>query len=266
MAPISSGSSTWTSSGLPFSFVSMATGIGPSSSGSQATVASVVTSTLLAGLGFSGGVISSFPSSAWPSLRPPTQTPPTTAEQAAPTTTPENAQNQGSDDNTGGEKNVKVEGEEGERDGEEEEEKDEEEDKGEEGKTVKNAPDDVQTQMNSSADQEPPTTAPDSTAKEKGGRKKEDKTAPSTVPQGTQTERTDDIEEATVIPSTEPAIVGNDSVVLQPPEAPPKGGKDRSQWPFSFHTGEYESRMNSLAPSSSITKITQAQRTCSIKG
>ncbi|MGH0175569.1 UNVERIFIED_CONTAM: hypothetical protein FKN15_004226, partial [Acipenser sinensis] len=71
MAPISSGSSTWTSSGLPFSFVSMATGIGPSSSGSQATVASLVTSTLLAGLGFSGGVISSFPSSAWPTRLPP---------------------------------------------------------------------------------------------------------------------------------------------------------------------------------------------------
>ncbi|CAL8340760.1 unnamed protein product [Lota lota] len=70
MAPISSGSSTWTSSGLPFSFVSMATGIGPSSSGSQATVASVVTSTLLAGLGFSGGVISSFPSSVWPPRAP----------------------------------------------------------------------------------------------------------------------------------------------------------------------------------------------------
>ncbi|XP_053723308.1 receptor-type tyrosine-protein phosphatase gamma-like isoform X8 [Synchiropus splendidus] len=61
MAPISSGSSTWTSSGIPFSFVSMATGMGPSSSGSQATVASVVTSTLLAGLGFSGGVISAWP-------------------------------------------------------------------------------------------------------------------------------------------------------------------------------------------------------------
>ncbi|MEJ1276726.1 protein tyrosine phosphatase receptor type G [Cricetulus griseus] len=59
MAPISSGSSTWTSSGIPFSFVSMATGMGPSSSGSQATVASVVTSTLLAGLGFGGGGISS---------------------------------------------------------------------------------------------------------------------------------------------------------------------------------------------------------------
>lgn len=230
MAPISSGSSTWTSSGLPFSFVSLATGIGPSSSGSQATVASVVTSTLLAGLGFSGGVISSFPSSAWPSLRPPTQTPPTTTEQAPPTTTPENAQNQGSDDNGGGEKPVKAEGEEGEREGEEEEEKDEEEDKGAESKTAKNAPDDVQMQVNSSADQEPPTAAPDSTAKEKGGRKKE---------------------EDTMTRSTESGIVGNDSVVLQVPEAPRKGGinrtGDRNQWPFSFHTGEYENRMNSLA-------------------
>lgn len=70
MAPISSGSSTWTSSGIPFSFVSMATGMGPSSSGSQATVASVVTSTLLAGLGFGGGGISSFPSTVWPTRLP----------------------------------------------------------------------------------------------------------------------------------------------------------------------------------------------------
>ncbi|KAK3512986.1 hypothetical protein QTP70_033999, partial [Hemibagrus guttatus] len=240
MAPISSGSSTWTSSGLPFSFVSMATGIGPSSSGSQATVASVVTSTLLAGLGFSGGVISSFPSSTWPSLRPPTQTPPTTTEQAPPT--PENTQNQGSDDNTAGEKTGKAEGEEGEREGEEEEEKDEEEDKGAEGKPVKNAPDDVQTQVNSSADQEPPTTAPDSTAKEKGRRKDqdEDRAMASNEPQDTSTERTEDEEEVTVTPSTEPAVQGNKSVVHEAPEAPPKGGKgsmgDRSQWPFSFHT------------------------------
>ncbi|XP_063072272.1 receptor-type tyrosine-protein phosphatase gamma [Engraulis encrasicolus] len=76
MAPISSGSSTWTaSSGMPFSsFVSMATSSmgAPSSGGQQqATVASVVTSTLLAGLGFSGGVLSSLPGgSLWP---PPTQ-------------------------------------------------------------------------------------------------------------------------------------------------------------------------------------------------
>lgn len=165
-------------------------------------------------------------------------------EQAPPTTTAENAQNQGSDDSAGGEKTVKAEGEEGEREGEEEEEKDEEDDKGAEGKPVKNAPDDVQTQVNSAADQQPPTTAPDSTAKEKGRKKNDekDRLMASTEPQDTQTERTEDEDEVTVTPSTESGVKGNKSVVLQAPEAPPKGGKgsmgDRSQWPFSFHTGE----------------------------
>ncbi|XP_066520016.1 receptor-type tyrosine-protein phosphatase gamma isoform X2 [Hoplias malabaricus] len=84
MAPISSGSSTWASSGLPFSFVSMATGMGPPSSGGQATVASVVTSTLLAGLGFSGGVISSLPGSLWPTQSP-SSGPAPTNQQAPPT-------------------------------------------------------------------------------------------------------------------------------------------------------------------------------------
>ncbi|XP_055503557.1 protein tyrosine phosphatase receptor type Ga [Leucoraja erinacea] len=70
MAPISSGSSTWTSSGLTLPFVSMATGMGPSTSGSQTTVASVVTSTLLASLGFGGGVVPSFPSTVWPTRLP----------------------------------------------------------------------------------------------------------------------------------------------------------------------------------------------------
>uniref|UniRef100_A0A9J8CRL5 protein-tyrosine-phosphatase n=1 Tax=Cyprinus carpio carpio TaxID=630221 RepID=A0A9J8CRL5_CYPCA len=143
MAPISSGSSTWTSSGLPFSFVSMATGIGPSSSGSQATVASVVTSTLLAGLGFSGGVISSFPSSVWPTRPPPSsrQTPAkpmvTTTE---PTSSPASdadttaaAENDVSDDR--GDKGGKGEDEDGEKNGEEEEE--EEEEKGAESKGVR---------------------------------------------------------------------------------------------------------------------------------
>uniref|UniRef100_A0A3P8UHH9 protein-tyrosine-phosphatase n=1 Tax=Cynoglossus semilaevis TaxID=244447 RepID=A0A3P8UHH9_CYNSE len=86
MAPISSGSSTWTSSGIHFSIVSMATGMGPSSSGSQATVASVVTSSLLAGLGVGGGVISSLPSSVWP-----TQAPRATQSPNRPATTPAQA-------------------------------------------------------------------------------------------------------------------------------------------------------------------------------
>ncbi|XP_016156826.1 PREDICTED: receptor-type tyrosine-protein phosphatase gamma [Ficedula albicollis] len=134
MAPISSGSSTWTSSGLPFSFVSMATGMGPSSSGSQATVASVVTSTLLAGLGFSGGGISSFPSSVWPTRLPAAAAPSKQAGRALVATTEAAAASPGperdsalSKDGEGaeeGDKDEKSESEDGEREHEEEEEKD----------------------------------------------------------------------------------------------------------------------------------------------
>ncbi|XP_053354672.1 receptor-type tyrosine-protein phosphatase gamma isoform X1 [Clarias gariepinus] len=84
MAPISSGSSTWSSSGLPFSFVSIATGMGPPSSGGQTTMASLVTSSLLAGLGFSGGVISSLPGSLWPTHTP-SSGPAPTRQPASPT-------------------------------------------------------------------------------------------------------------------------------------------------------------------------------------
>ncbi|KAM6256464.1 receptor-type tyrosine-protein phosphatase gamma isoform 1-T2 [Porphyrio hochstetteri] len=133
MAPISSGSSTWTSSGLPFSFVSMATGMGPSSSGSQATMASVVTSTLLAGLGFSGGGISSFPSSVWPTRLPAAATPSkqagrpvVAATEAAASPGPErdSALTKDGEGAEEGEKDEKSESEDGEREHEEEEEKD----------------------------------------------------------------------------------------------------------------------------------------------
>ncbi|XP_060622439.2 receptor-type tyrosine-protein phosphatase gamma isoform X4 [Anolis sagrei] len=135
MAPISSGSSTWTSSGLPFSFVSMATGMGPSSSGSQATMASVVTSTLLAGLGFSGSGISSFPSTVWPTRLPTSAS--SNKQSARPVVaTTEALSSPGPDsdsalpkDNEGaedGEKDEKSESEDGEREHEEEREKDSE--------------------------------------------------------------------------------------------------------------------------------------------
>ncbi|XP_032637725.1 receptor-type tyrosine-protein phosphatase gamma [Chelonoidis abingdonii] len=135
MAPISSGSSTWTSSGLPFSFVSMATGMGPSSSGSQATVASVVTSTLLASLGFSGGGISSFPSTVWPTRLPSAAS--TSKQSVRPVlTTPEALSSPGPDSDSAltkdsegaeeGEKDEKSESEDGEREHEEEGEKDSE--------------------------------------------------------------------------------------------------------------------------------------------
>ncbi|XP_020660647.3 receptor-type tyrosine-protein phosphatase gamma isoform X7 [Pogona vitticeps] len=135
MAPISSGSSTWTSSGLPFSFVSMATGMGPSSSGSQATVASVVTSTLLAGLGFSSSGISSFPSTVWPTRLPTSAS--ASKQSARPVVaTTEALSSPGPDsdsaltkDNEGteeGDKDEKSESEDGEREHEEEREKDSE--------------------------------------------------------------------------------------------------------------------------------------------
>uniref|UniRef100_A0A8C2TZF3 Receptor-type tyrosine-protein phosphatase gamma n=1 Tax=Coturnix japonica TaxID=93934 RepID=A0A8C2TZF3_COTJA len=136
MAPISSGSSTWTSSGLPFSFVSMATGMGPSSSGSQATVASVVTSTLLAGLGFSGSGISSFPSSVWPTRLPTAAAPSKQAGRPVVATTEPAAASPGPErdsaltkDGEGaeeGEKDEKSESEDGEREHEEEDEKESE--------------------------------------------------------------------------------------------------------------------------------------------
>ncbi|XP_074054939.1 receptor-type tyrosine-protein phosphatase gamma isoform X2 [Macrotis lagotis] len=135
MAPISSGSSTWTSSGIPFSFVSMATGMGPSSSGSQATVASVVTSTLLAGLGFSGGGISSFPSTVWPTRLPTAASASkqsarpvvaTTEALSSPAPEGDSALTKDNEGTEEGEKNEKSESEDGEREHEEEGEKDSE--------------------------------------------------------------------------------------------------------------------------------------------
>ncbi|XP_070311863.1 receptor-type tyrosine-protein phosphatase gamma isoform X3 [Odocoileus virginianus] len=135
MAPISSGSSTWTSSGIPFSFVSMATGMGPSSSGSQATVASVVTSTLLAGLGFSGGGISSFPSTVWPTRLPTAASASkqagrpvlaTTEALASPGADSDSAPSKDGEGAEEGAKDEKSESEDGEREREEEGEKDSE--------------------------------------------------------------------------------------------------------------------------------------------
>lgn len=107
--------------------------MGPSSSGSQATVASVVTSTLLAGLGFSGSSISSFPSSVWPTRLPTAAAPTKQAGRPVVTTTEPAAASPGPErdsaltkDGEGaeeGEKDEKSESEDGEREHEEEDEK-----------------------------------------------------------------------------------------------------------------------------------------------
>uniref|UniRef100_A0A674EX71 protein-tyrosine-phosphatase n=1 Tax=Salmo trutta TaxID=8032 RepID=A0A674EX71_SALTR len=244
MAPISSGSSTWTSSGLPFSFVSIATGISPSSSGSQATVASVVTSTLLAGLGFSGGVISSFPSSVWPTRAPSSSQNPTASTPRQPTSEPAASKSadaakdngEGSED---GEKGAKGEGEEGEKEGEEDKEEDEEE-KEKETKEKKVMADKVEKQTNSTVVKEPPTAAPASTAKEKGregGESETETNTSSTTPSSavedqlvTHTRST--VETDTVVPPTlEP---GNDTAEFPAPDSSsptlrPSTGRDKKR-------------------------------------
>ncbi|XP_035487448.1 receptor-type tyrosine-protein phosphatase gamma [Scophthalmus maximus] len=238
MAPISSGSSTWTSSGIHFSIVSMATGMGPSSSGSQATVASVVTSSLLAGLGVGGGVISSLPSSVWPTHAP--QATHNTNRPSAPPakSSTEQAAPQGSEDNPSEDNQAAREGEEeeegeGEREGEQEE--------GEDVKKKKNkiAPDNEEKQGNSTVAIDPFIPTPASTAKEKGeGRPAGNGTA---IAASTDDEQLVNVErnptDVNVVSTQEPR---NDSAEMQIPQSStlsPKISSDgKNLWPFTVHT------------------------------
>ncbi|XP_035857745.1 receptor-type tyrosine-protein phosphatase gamma isoform X2 [Sander lucioperca] len=228
MAPISSGSSTWTSSGIPFSFVSMATGIDPSSSGSQATVASVVTSTLLAGLGFSGGVISSFPSSVWPS-RAPTQNPistrqstdaPEPAKGAAAVAATDNSEAGGEDG-----ENSKGQGEDGEKEGEDKDEEEEEEEK-EEKKERKGSGGvgKAGRKDNSAAVNESPSQTPDATAKEK-------EPDPTSTPPGKKGQLQVYTHNATEAANETAESSQDPAATLRP-----SSGGNKKHWPFSIHT------------------------------
>ncbi|GLD75161.1 receptor-type tyrosine-protein phosphatase gamma-like protein [Lates japonicus] len=197
----------------------MPTALARSSSGSQATVASVVTSTLLAGLGFSGGVISSFPSSVWPS-RAPTHNPTSTRQTTEPSkdATASAVTTAAAKDNgeAGGEDrdSCKGQGEDGEREGEdkdeeeEEDEKDEKKEKKGSGRVGKAGLKDRSTAMS-----EPPSETPDSTAKE----------AASEI-------------------ATFPAP--NDSAATLRPST----GRDKKHWPFSIHTAVVADRDEREAP------------------
>ncbi|XP_040015037.1 receptor-type tyrosine-protein phosphatase gamma-like [Xiphias gladius] len=247
MAPISSGSSTWTSSGIPFSFVSIATGIGPSSSGSQATVASVVTSTLLAGLGFSGGVISSFPSSVWPS-RAQTHNPTSTCQTTEPTEPTKDATTSAAAVTTaaakdngeaGGEdrKNSKDQGEDGEREGEDKDEEEEEEEKDERKKKKESGHVGRAGRKDTPAVNEPPSETPDPTAKETK------QTEPDSTKKTPGVE--DQLEVYTYSPlDTNPTTTteaANETAAFPAPKDPavtltPSIGRDKKPWPFSIHT------------------------------
>lgn len=218
----------------------MATGMGPSSSGSQATVASVVTSTLLAGLGVGGGVISSLPSSVYP-----TQAPHATPQNPTrPSTTPsksntEQTAPQGADEDKQTEEKKATEEEEegGEKEGEQEEEEEQDEKK----RKNKNSPDYEEKQANSTVAKEPLIPTPASTAKEKGEGK-------TTVKDTTVLANTDD--EQLVEPDKRPTDVNavstpeprNDSAEMQIPQSStvsPMMSSDAGKlWPFSVHTGK----------------------------
>ncbi|XP_068568705.1 receptor-type tyrosine-protein phosphatase gamma-like isoform X1 [Cebidichthys violaceus] len=243
MAPISSGSSTWTSSGIPFSFVSMATGIGPSSSGSQATVASVVTSTLLAGLGFSGGVISSFPSSVWPS-RAPTHNRNSarqnteSAEPAKDATSSASTAAAKENGEAGGEdrENSKGQGEDEEREGEEKDEEEEEEEKEEKKKRKGSVGVAVEGRKgNRTAKNEPSSDTLDATAKEKKQTEPDPTNMPPVEDQlEVYTHNPLDINSTT---STEAVNEMAEFPLSKEPVATLRPlGRDKKHWPFSIHT------------------------------
>lgn len=240
----------------------MATGMGPSSSGSQATVASVVTSTLLAGLGVSGGVISSLPSSVGTTQAPrATQSParPTAplakpgAEQAAAAaaTTPQDADAQVEDTQTAREgEGSEGEEEEKDKDKEKDEDGEGEQDESESEKKAKSkaARGGATGQSNSTAVDEPTAPTPASTAKQKGGgtpMAPAAATAAATAAAATgqderrvreQTNHTEVVSEPT---TPQPY---NDSAEMQIPQsstlAPKISGEDHKLWPFTVHTGE----------------------------
>ncbi|XP_047438511.1 receptor-type tyrosine-protein phosphatase gamma [Mugil cephalus] len=235
MAPISSGSSTWTSSGIHFSIVSMATGMGPSSSGSQATVASVVTSTLLAGLGVGGGVISSLPSSVWP-----TQAPQATQKPSHPSASPaksstEQAAPQGSEtDKPSDESKAAREGEEeGEKEGDQEEEEDDKKRK------TKTSPDNREKQANGTVAKEPSIPTPASTAKEKGEGKPTIKG--TTVPASTSEDQLVNVEknptDVNAVSTQDPRNASAEMQIPQSSTLSPKISSDgMNLWPFSVRT------------------------------
>lgn len=175
----------------------MATGMGPSSSGSQATVASVVTSTLLAGLGFGGGGISSFPSTVWPTRLPTAAAASkqggrsvlaTTESLAASSTDGDSTPTKDNEGAEEGGKDEKSENEDGEREHEEEGEKDSE--KKEKSGVTHTAQEQNQTQPT------PNPSSPNRTAQEGGHQ-----TIPGHDPNASPTDQPEDTRDAHPTPN-----------------------------------------------------------------
>lgn len=219
----------------------MATGMGPSSSASQATVASVVTSTLLAGLGISGGVLSSLPSSVGPTQSPQSTQNPTSSSVTAKTSTEQAAPAQDSKTNSGGKQSTQ-EGEEEET----EEEGDGEQDEGQAEKKKKNktAPDTEEKRENSTVANEPVIATPASTpGEDAGGRPTAGGSTAPTSPDEQLVRAEKNLTDVNAASTQEPH---NDSTEIQIPQSSTvsskidgKGSEGKNLWPFFVHTGEH---------------------------
>lgn len=217
----------------------MATGMGPSSSGSQATVASVVTSSLLAGLGVGGGVISSLPSSVWPTHAPQVTQNPTRPSAAPDKSSTVQAAPQGSETDSPSEDSQST------QEGDEEEKEKgegEPEDEGEDKKTkTKTTPDNEEHQGNNTVAKEPLVPTPASTAKEKGEGKPTVKVTEE--PASTGDDQLVSVERNLTVNAVSTQQPRSDSAEMQIPQSstqPPEEGEERekSVLPFSVHTGE----------------------------
>lgn len=213
--------------------------MGPSSSASQATMASVVTSTLLAGLGISGGVISSLPSSAGPTQAPQSTQNPTSSSVPVKTNTEPAAPSQDSNTNNEGKQSTQ-EGEEEEN----EEEGDGEQDEGQAEKKKKNkmVPDTEEKPANSTVANEPELSTPSSTPEDTDGRSTVGGPTASVSPDEQLVGAEKNLPDVNAASTLEPR---NDSAEIQIPQSSTvsskingKGSEGKSLWPFFVHTGE----------------------------
>ncbi len=230
----------------------MATGMGPPSSGGQATVASVVTSTLLAGLGFSGSVISSLPGSFWQTHS--TNSGPTpTQHPAAPTAenTPSDSNIVTSEDSTEANNKQEEDREREEKKEEEEEEEEEEEDKGEEEK--KNKVTFKDKKQDKTVPQKPTAPVPTAKHRERGRERADVNTENSTLAPRTVEEQ---VPRATETSSGEGSskptwLEEDDTVDMQLPssstETTELTDEERAHWPFLIHTGRWATDSQSKA-------------------
>lgn len=212
--------------------------MGPSSSGSQATVASVVTSTLLAGLGISGGVISSLPSSAGPTLTPQTTQNPTPPSIPAKSST-EKAASPDPKTNTPSEEKQAAR-EDDEEENEEDGDGDQDESEADKKRKNKTAPDNDEKQANSTVANKSVVPTHASTAKEKEeGEPTAEGTTVLVTTEAEQLVRAEMNLTNVIVTSTQGPR--NDSTELQIPQSAtvsPKINGEGKERPFYVHTGE----------------------------